>query len=395
MAFEMTSRTLHAAIGQTAVPSGVSYTLHEIFDHLSPTSLRKQLWCISSPPDFRREYHRPVFSTLAWRALCKLKVSGAWQRRSVYRNAVRAVQRGDLMYVWPPYDSELIEGAKQRGAILIAERINCMGRTCRDVLVPAFARLGRPLPDGWCLPEDMDREEAQMQLCDFVTAPNPFVADSLRRAGIGAERILETSYGWSPERLRGAIGIDRPERPPVFLFVGLGIVRKGLDLLLDAWGQAGVDGRLHIAGHIDDDVRQRCAHILARSDVAELGYVSDMAAAYAAADVFVFPTHEEGGPQVTYEAAGCGLPCLVSPMGAGRVIRHGEGGLVIDPFDNAAWVEALRRLARDSAERRRMGEAAARSASEFTWRRVGARLAELLRARVLEGAKACLQSAQA
>jgi glycosyltransferase involved in cell wall biosynthesis len=68
---------------------------------------------------------------------------------------------------------------------------------------------------------------------------------------------------------------------------------------------------------------------------------------------------------------------------------------VIDPFDNAAWVEALRRLARDSAERRRMGEAAARSASEFTWRRVGARLAELLRARVLEGAKACLQSAQA
>ena len=79
---------------------------------------------------------------------------------------------------------------------------------------------------------------------------------------------------------------------------------------------AAIDGTLLIAGRIDEDLRAQYRNALARSDVHDLGYVDDIATVYAAADVFVFPSHEEGGPQVTYEAAGCGLALIVSPMGA-------------------------------------------------------------------------------
>jgi glycosyltransferase involved in cell wall biosynthesis len=374
-------RTLHAAIGQIAVPRGVSYTVHELFDHLGSTPLHRRLWCITTQAGFDRDYHQPVLSRLAWRMLCKLRVSDARQAAWVYRNAAAAVRPGDLMYVWPPYDLGLIRRAKDQGGVVIAERINCMARTCKDVLEPAFARLGRSLPDGWCVPKDMDAEDVQMRMCDFVTAPNVFVVRSLLDAGLPVSRILETSYGWSPRRLRSAIGIERPSRPAVFLFVGMGIVRKGLDLLLDYWERAGVQGELHIAGHIDDDIRSRCARQLARSDVKQLGYITDMASVYASSDVFVFPSHEEGGPQVTYEAAGCGLPCLVSPMGAGRLVRDGVEGRIVDPFDSDAWVDTLRRLSADAPARRQLGAAAARRAAEFTWDRVGARFAELLHSR--------------
>jgi glycosyltransferase involved in cell wall biosynthesis len=379
--------TLHAAIGQIAVSRGVSYTLHEILDHLDTPGLQKRLWCVSTQRDFAREYHRPVFGNTLWRALCKLGVPDDWQLAMVYRQAARAVRPGDIMYVWPPYNTALIRAAKERGAIVIAERINCMARACKEVLDPAFARLGRNLPEGWCVPEDMAIEDEQMRLCDFVTAPNAFVTRSLRMAGIGEPSILETSYGWSPARLRGAVGIERPARRPVFLFVGLGIVRKGLDLLLEHWTRAQIDGELHIAGRIDDDVRSRCAAALSRPDVKQLGYVADMAQAYASSDVFVFPSHEEGGPQVTYEAAGCGLPCLVSPMGAGRIVRHAAEGYVIDPFDGPAWADALRTLAGDALLRRSLGAAAALRAMDFTWERVGARSSELLRTRILAPAR--------
>jgi glycosyltransferase involved in cell wall biosynthesis len=377
------SRTLHAAIGQIAVARGVSYTLHEILDHLEMPNVKKRLWCVSTQREFHRDYHQAVFGATLWRALCKIGVPDDWQQSVVYRRAARAVRPGDIMYVWPPYNTDLIRGAKDRGAIVIAERINCMARACKEVLDPAFARLGRVLPEGWCVPSDMAIEDEQMRQCDFVTAPNAFVARSLRMTGIPDQRILETSYGWSPARLRGAVGVERPQRRPVFLFVGLGIVRKGLDLLLDYWSTAQVDGELHIAGRIDDDIRARCAPALARTDVKELGYVGNMAQAYAQADVFVFPSHEEGGPQVTYEAAGCGLPCLVSPMGAGRIVRHATEGYVVDSFDADGWIEALRTLAGDGSLRRRLGTAAAQRALDFTWERVGERSSELLRTRVL------------
>jgi glycosyltransferase involved in cell wall biosynthesis len=345
----------------------------ELLDNL-PEDVHHTLWALALDPQSERPYRQAALPRILYRALCKANVPVGLQARAANHMLLRSIRQGDVVYVWPPYDQVLIQRAKDKGAIVIAERINCMGQMVRETLTRAYARRAMPLPPGWCQQEDIAKEREQMLECDFVTAPNPLVADSLRNAGISGNRIIETSYGYNPTRLAQAIAIRRPPRRPVFAFVGLGNVRKGLDVLLEAWTLANVGGRLLIAGHIDDEIRASYSSTLARDDVEALGHVSDIAVVYAAADVFVFPTHEEGGPQVTYEAAGCGLPSIVSPMGAGRILRDGQECLLVNPLDVDDVAGALQRMAEDRTTRETMAANAARRSLDFTWAIVGEQL---------------------
>jgi glycosyltransferase involved in cell wall biosynthesis len=92
----------------------------------------------------------------------------------------------------------------------------------------------------------------------------------------------------------------------------------------------------------------------------------------------VFPTLEESGPQVTYEAASQGMAILTTPMGAAAIIRDGIDGVVLDPYDHDAWVQALRKLDADPDWRRELGRAAQARADAFTWERVARRRLDAL-----------------
>lgn len=370
---------LNAVLWNAISSASVAYALTELLDNMPSAAVDRRLWCLRGDPDSPRSYHRPALSNLMFRLLCKARIPMAVQGRIASEVALRSISAGDLVYLWPPYDAHFIKRAQERGAIVIAERTNCMGEMCREVLTRAYARRGLSLPAGWCAPRDIAEEREQMLLCNFVTAPNSLVAESLLNAGLGGDRIIETSYGFNAQRLAGAIGINRPKRAPVFAFVGLGNVRKGLDVLLEAWAQASVNGMLLLAGRIDDDIRHAYGAILDRPDVRVLGFVEKIADVYSAADVFVFPSHEEGGPQVVYEAAACGLASIVSPMGAGRIIRDNLGGKIIDPLDVDSLANTLTILATDSALRQSLATEAAHMACDFEWSRVGHHQFELFR----------------
>ncbi len=93
-----------------------------------------------------------------------------------------------------------------------------------------------------------------------------------------------------------------------------------------------------------------------------------------------FPSLEEGGPQVCYEAAAHGLPMIVTPMGGGRIAN--ETNAIIVPSQNpGALAAALREMAANPDLRRRMGAAARVASLEFAWPKVAERrLAQLLEA---------------
>jgi glycosyltransferase involved in cell wall biosynthesis len=95
--------------------------------------------------------------------------------------------------------------------------------------------------------------------------------------------------------------------------------------------------------------------------------------------VFVFPTHEEGGPLVTYEAAACGLPSIVSPMGAGRIVRDRHEGLVVNPLDVDVLADAISMLAGSPTLRQELGSQATVRAQDFTWEKVGETFSQQLR----------------
>ena len=368
---------LHGVFWNALGHGSVAYALTELFDNLPEDAVDRSLWFLGGRPMSPRPYFKPALSQFAYRALCKLRVPAHIQGRIAGAFVLKDVRPGDIVYMWPPYDLRFIKRVQKKGGIVVAERTNVMDPMGYDVLSRAYARRGMPLPVGWFPPEGMALNQREMRQCDFVVARNSFVTQSLLDVGITRDRILEGAYGFSPNRLAAAIGTKRPDRPPVFAFVGLCIVRKGFDVLLEAWKRAGVDGKLLIAGHMEDDMREAYADMLARPDVQFLGHVKDIASVYADADVFVFPTHEEGGPQVIYEAAGCGLPSIVSPMGAGRIVRDGVEALFVDPLKVDQLAEAIAKLAKDATLRREMGEAASKRAREFTWAKAGAQLYEL------------------
>jgi glycosyltransferase involved in cell wall biosynthesis len=233
-------------------------------------------------------------------------------------------------------------------------------------------------------------EREELALADHIFSPSPQVTRSLLAQGVDEQKVLETSYGWEPARLARGGTPPRWDGGVTVAFVGTLCVRKGAHLLLEAWARAKIKGRLILAGTIEPEIAETCATHLSRPDVQCLGHVRDIGAVFRAADIFAFPTIEEGDPLVTYEAMSCSLPLLVSPMGAGRGARDGQEGMIIESYDQEGWVHALQTLASDAELRRTFGEAGARRAQEFTWTNVAARR----RQQLLESATITLPSGE-
>jgi glycosyltransferase involved in cell wall biosynthesis len=167
--------------------------------------------------------------------------------------------------------------------------------------------------------------------------------------------------------------------PITFAFVGSVCVRKGAHLLMDYWVRSGVKGKLLLAGALEPSIERLCKKFLSRDDITVLGFVKDVGAVYRSADVLAFPTLEEGSPLVTYEAAGCGLVIVTTPMGSAGIIQDGINGYVLDPYDGDAWIEAFRTLAASHELREHLGSAARRSAEQATWAHAGQQRGKLLR----------------
>jgi glycosyltransferase involved in cell wall biosynthesis len=109
-----------------------------------------------------------------------------------------------------------------------------------------------------------------------------------------------------------------------------------------------------------------------------LGYHDDPPAVVVGADVFTLSSRHEGLPISLLEAMALGIPPLVTAVGgSAEVVTDGVDGLLVPPGDPTALANGYLRLARDPAERARLGAAAAVRAEAFDI----ARTARVLEAR--------------
>jgi glycosyltransferase involved in cell wall biosynthesis len=94
----------------------------------------------------------------------------------------------------------------------------------------------------------------------------------------------------------------------------------------------------------------------------------ELAAAFASADAFLFPSTTETLGIAMIEALASGLPVLAARTGAtGEVVDDGETGLLYDPGSDAALVAAVREIVSDDGLRTRMGRNARASAERRDW----------------------------
>lgn len=310
-----------------------------------------------------------------WRDVPWKLVSGPAMRR-LDRNFRRALEKADpnvtLAYFYPDPPVGLVELAHSRGIITVRELVNTACAAAGPILDRAYARLGLE-PTHTVTQEKIDTETRELQAYDYFFAPNAEVEKSLSAMGFRPEQILPTSFGWNAERFRnkqrsGPMGAGGAR----FLFVGTLNVRKGVPELLEAWAAAGVQGELVLVGAIDEEIADIVERHTSTGRVRTPGFVTDVGELFRTADVFVFPTHEEGGPQVTYEAAGCGLPSITTAMGAGRIILDGETGIIVDAGSVPQLTNAIKLLASREDLRSSYGQNALQRARDFEYSKVGA-----------------------
>jgi glycosyltransferase involved in cell wall biosynthesis len=326
---------------------------------------------VQSLPFWARYAPFPWVRTLARSGFDEIFLSGVRQRKERRRGA----------YIWPDAKLQTILELKRDDVVVFREMINCHRGTAKRILDDAYARVG--IEPRHTITEVSVREEQEaLEAVDYIFCPNEMVERSLLEHGLPSAKLLPASYGWEPARFAGGHRLLKPANGITLVFAGSVCVRKGCHLLLDYWASSGVQGRLVLAGDVEAAIIESRRDLIARNDVVLLNYVTDIGALYRSADAFVFPSLEEGGPQVTYEACGCGLPTITTPMGAGRIVRDGREGYVLDPYDRDGWIEAIRGLARDRERRMAMAAAAQSRADLFRWDLVAKRRKEQILGRL-------------
>lgn len=206
------------------------------------------------------------------------------------------------------------------------------------------------------------------------------MADDLRRVhGLRPQDILVAPNGVDLQTFNPSVRQHRTvvranlgiaETGLLALFIGGLWWEKGLHIALRALAAAQSPWSLAVVGsHADEPVFRKLVTDLGLSDrVLFCGRTDRPEDFYAAADCLLLPSHFEGFPLVSVEAAACGLPVLISrEANPGGLFEDGAGYIL--PRDPQAFAAALDELAAQPSVRENMGAAAADRARLFTWDR--------------------------
>ena len=179
----------------------------------------------------------------------------------------------------------------------------------------------------------------------------PLLAQSLQQcrgiAGIGSHAvkdyqqrfpdkpIFNIPYYCNLSEFRREIP-QRPRTPPTILFCGQMIVRKGVDLLLQAFIhvlQKGLDARLLLVGR--EAELPQMLETLPETTCQKIEYAGfqppeDLPRFFRQADIFVLPSRYDGWGVVVNQAVGAGLPVICSDaVGAAKdLVEPNYNGLI-------------------------------------------------------------------
>ena len=197
--------------------------------------------------------------------------------------------------------------------------------------------------------------------CEVVLSPSPASDEALAEVGISSERVLRWDRGVDTGRFDPALRRRRDgEETLRVLYSGRITREKGVELLAETFLAARArEPRLHLMVAGGGPEQERLASLLG-SSVSFLGWLdgTDLAQAYADADVFLFPSATDTFGQVILEAQASGLPVLAVAEGGPRsLIEDGVTGL-LRPADSEALAAALLELAGAPLRRRALAAAA-------------------------------------
>lgn len=228
------------------------------------------------------------------------------------------------------------------------------GYTSTDLKMRMYNRLDR-----WSLPK-ADR---------VATVCQAFASELARATKIPEERIFVQHNAIRPQpkpaadevnELRRRFGIAEGER--VVLSVGRLSKEKAHADLIEAFKilrvtNADLNCKLLIVGDGPERASLESAALASGQNdrITFAGQISNVPPFYAAADVFVLPSHSEGSPNVLLEAMAAEVPIVATAVGGvPEIVADEESALLVPPKNPQALAAAIDRVLQDSALAQRL-----------------------------------------
>ncbi len=275
-----------------------------------------------------------------------------WFGRRVARSLKR--EAWDAVVCWSGIGEELFS-AGSGGALRVCHRSSAHIRVQDRLLGEESerARLAVERPSPWMIA----REEREYALADIILVPSTFAADTFVEMGTPREKLRVVPLGVDAAMFRPSArqAEDRRQRilsgaPLHVAYVGALSVQKGLlDFVEVAKALAGPRFEFHCTGATTTDGAPLVAELARYATVHPPRPQRQLTETYAGADVFLFPTIQDGFGMVVSQALAAGLPVLCSTHCCGPdMVTEGVTGWVVPArrpdhyIERLAWCDAHR-----------------------------------------------------
>ena len=273
------------------------------------------------------------------------------------RWASSEVERCSIFHGWNHHCLQQLKKANKLGAVTVVERASSHILQGQEVLGTQV--WPKPFVEK-CLKE---YEEA-----DFILVPSEYARNTFLERGFSEKKIVKIPFGVDHNKFK----VQNSKF--TVLYVGEIRLGKGVQYLLEAWDALKLkDAELWLVGDIKPDIKKVLAKYRNHKDIKRLGFVRNISEVMKQANVFAFPSLDEGGARVTYEAMASGLPVITTPN-AGSLVQDSLDGYIIPIRDPEALAERLQYFYKYPEQAKVMGERGRERIKEFTWERYGENL---------------------
>ena len=158
------------------------------------------------------------------------------------------------------------------------------------------------------------------------------------------------------QEIRNKLGI--PDGKIILMSVGELTKRKNHMVVVEALAWLKEYDILYVIcgdGPLKARLRAKAEELGVRDRLKLLGFRKDIAELHKAADIFVFPSLQEGLPVALMEAMASGLPIVASKIrGNEDLISNNQGGYLINPKDSEQIAKAIEKMIQNPEKREKM-----------------------------------------
>jgi glycosyltransferase involved in cell wall biosynthesis len=210
--------------------------------------------------------------------------------------------------------------------------------------------------------------QAQINLCTSTAMQDALTSQGIERVEVWQKGVDTELFhpSLASQDVRADLSQGHPDSP-ILLYVGRLSAEKEIDRIKPVL-EAIPNARLALVG--DGPYRQDLEKHFADTPTHFVGYLTgeDLAAAFASADAFIFPSRTETLGLVLLEAMAAGCPVIAANAGGiPDIVTDGLNGYLFDPHDEQGAITATQRLLANPQERETLRQNARLEAERWGW----------------------------